>query len=53
MLPIGLIMVLLVSLCVKLFDDKIRPYHTRKAIVNVAMISGLIFIIVGFIQTII
>ncbi len=53
MLLLGVIIILIVSICVKLFDSKIRPYHWRKVGINVLTLSGLLFIIVGIIQLII
>lgn len=40
-------------IAVKLFDDVIRPYTYRKAIVNAVMIAGLIMLIGGFIALLI
>lgn len=45
---IGLGLIFIDCIAVKLFDDIIRPYTYRKAIVNATMISGLIMVIVGF-----
>lgn len=46
---IGFIFVIADCIAVKLFDDIIRPYKYRKAIINAVMISGLIMIIGGLI----
>lgn len=46
---IGVALVLGVCVCVKLWDDEIRRYKHRKAMVNVAMIAGLLLLILGLI----
>lgn len=52
MLIAGIIIILVVSICVKLFDDKIRPNHWLKVLVNTSTITGLLLILVGFIRLI-
>lgn len=52
MLIAGIIIILVVSICVKLFDDKIRPNHWLKVLVNTSTIAGLLLILVGFIRLI-
>lgn len=52
MLIAGIIIVLVVCVCVKLFDDKIRPNHWLKVLVNTSTIAGLLLILVGFIRLI-
>lgn len=50
---IGAVFVIGDCIAVKLFDDVIRPYTYRKAIVNAVMIAGLIMLIGGFIALLI
>lgn len=50
MVWIGLALVLITSIIVKIFDKEIRLVHWRKVAVNTAVISGLVFIVVGIIQ---
>lgn len=53
MLVLGLVLVLIVGIIVKLFDDYIRPVHWRKVAIVWATFAGLLFIIIGFIQMLI
>jgi hypothetical protein len=53
MLVSGIVLILIICICVKLFDDKIRPSHWLKVIVNTVTITGLLLIIVGLARIII
>ena len=46
-------MIVIASICVKLFDDEIRPVKWKKVLINTAVIAGLILIVIGAIQLII
>lgn len=48
-LVIGIVLVLGTSIVVKLFDSEIRKNQWSKALVNIAMILGLLMTIGGFI----
>ena len=50
MLILGLIILLIVCIVVKIFDNQIRPVHLRKAIVVTIAFAGLLFTIIGIIQ---
>lgn len=49
----GIIGIIGVGIAVKVFDDKIRPYHYRKLVVDVVAIASLLSFIVGIIRIII
>ena len=49
---IGAAMVLTAAVAVKLFDDEIRKAQWRKAVINFAVIAGIILFIIGIIITI-
>lgn len=49
---VGFVLLLIVVVVVKLFDDNIREAQWKKAMVNVTAIAGVVFIIVGLIQLI-
>jgi hypothetical protein len=49
---IGSILILIVCICVKLFDDTIRPNHWLKVVVNTTTFLGLGLIVAGFIKII-
>lgn len=53
MLIMGLVLIMLVCISVKLFDDYIRPRHMLKVLVNTSTFLGLILFIAGIIQLII
>lgn len=46
-------MIVIAAICIKLFDKEIRPVMWKKAMVNTAVITGFILIIIGVIQIII
>mgnify|MGYP001660877406 CR=1 FL=1 len=50
MLLMGLILIIIVCICVKLFDGYIRPRHMLKVLVNTSTFAGLIMIIAGIVQ---
>lgn len=50
---IGLIIVIVVSAIVKIFDSKIRPYHYAKMAVNFSMFMGLLLFVAGLVKIII
>lgn len=47
---IGIILMIVTSVVIKIFDKEIRKYQWRKALVNVSMISGFLLIILGILQ---
>lgn len=46
---IGIIMILVTSVCVKKFDKEIREYQWRKVLVNISMISGFLLTLSGLV----
>ena len=50
MLVIGFILLGVVCILVKLFDEEIRQSHWRKVSINITCIAGILFLIIGFIS---